>query len=344
MNTKHLWILPLATAAVVLPVKLYAAFHLVDEGTGFYKDGGKLAAAAAVLSLIGIILSFVLTHGEELPPRPFAPFYSTGAGVLAAFSAVFISGQSLVNLLDWNPSGVQTFGGITVMDSIFAASGFLGAIPFLMAAYDFVSGETTLRRHPLAALLSSVWGCLGLIALFVNYASAVNRFENIYHTFTVAFLLLFLFSQAEFLSGTDRENGAAQLVPYGCGAFILAVTDSVPNVARLLAGRKTLGIFPPGLYFVNLVLAVYAAVYLSAFRRQGRTEAFAVPAPAANRERGTARIPGPTAQKAAEPASAVDGGTELDDCLLFLRSAYPGREHFAERPAHRRFSPEKTGS
>ena len=335
MNRKYMWILPLVTIAVVLPAKWYAAFNLVDQESGFYRDGGRFVCIAAAFALAGIVAAFLLTHKEAKLPRPFTPFRSVGSGVLAALCGVSVAVQSLVGLVGWQFADGQALGGTTVMDSIFAAGGFLAAVSFLMAAYDFASGVTTLRRHPLAALLSSVWGCIGLIALFVDYAAVANRFENIYHTFTVAFLLLFLFSQAEYLSGVDRKGGAAQFVPYGFGAIILAVTDSLPNLALMFAGRKTLGTFPAGLYFVNLVIAAYIAVYLSAFRKQERPEMLAAaPVPAAKLRGGDEQAP----QKREE------SGAVLDDCLRFLEGAYPGGEHFEERPGHPAFPSEKTES
>ena len=79
---------------------------------------------------------------------------------------------------------------------VLSGAGALAGIMILMEGFSFITGSGVFRRHPLAALIPPLWGCVWLVTLFIAYTSVVNVSENIYDTLTVIFLLLFLFAQA----------------------------------------------------------------------------------------------------------------------------------------------------
>ncbi len=317
---KRAWAVLLATLVVVLPARLYAAFRLVDDKTGFYSDGNRLAAAAAAVALLGIVL--VMAFGRRKEPkyqRP--PLRSVSAAVFAALSGIFIAGESLVGLIGGD--------GFVAMNILLALLGVCAAAAMLTAAYGFASGEAVLRRHPLVALFAPLWGCLCMISLFISYGAPVNRFDNVYHTFTVALLLLFLFSQAKLLSGVDEDGGAKMVFSYGFAAAVAALTDSVPNLALLFAGRKTLGTFPVGLYLSNLFLAVYILVFLAAEGRR-RTP---LPMVAITPEFAGGDEPA-NAEKPKDGGAAEAASDPFPLYLEFLQKNYRGENKFVENAKH----------
>lgn len=333
---KRAWAALLVTLIVVLPARLYVTLSLVDPNTGFYTDGGKAAGIVSAVLAAGVIAVLVLGYRKS-PGKAAAPLHSIAAAVFAALSGVFIAGQSL------SAMAMQKQSEFTAMDNIFYIAGVIAAVSFFVAAYDFAAGETVLHRMPVLALLSSIWGCLCLITLFVNYAATVNRLENVYHTFTVAFMLLFLFSQAKLLSGIDEAKGSKMVFSYGFAAVIFALADAVPNIARYFTGKSLLGLFSIGLHMANIILAVYVLVYLSALQHV-KTEAVMVsvaPSVGGNDEtpeNGDVLVP---EQKHDE------AGTELQKCentaekralsadsaekyLEFLKNAYQSEDKFVE--------------
>lgn len=330
---KRAWVALLVTLVLVIPARLYVTFTLVDPTTGFYSDGGKMAGIVTAVMAVGVIFIIALSYRRS-PGRTAAPLRSAAAGVFAALSGVFIAGQSLVS--------IKMTGDGVVMNNIFAAAGLFAAVSFLAAAYDFASGETVLRRKPILALLSSVWGCLCLISLFVNYAATVDRLENVYHTFTVAFLLLFLFSQAKLLSGIDEEKGGKLIYAYGFSAVIITLSDAVPNLALYFSGKSLLGSFPVGLHLANIILTAYILVYLSALQRV-KTEAVIVSVPPSvggheeNPENADSTADEGKSETILQPEKAADkpqnSGVSSDSvqmCLEFLKDAYQSENKFVE--------------
>lgn len=332
---KRAWAVLLVTLVVVLPARLYAAFNLVDAKTGFYTDGGRFVEAVAAVTAVGVIVVMVFGRKNAMQGQR-TPLRSASVAVFAALSGVFIVGESLATLV--SP------GGLTVMNGIITALGVCAAASFLAAAYDFAAGETILRQHPLVALLAPVWGCLCLISLFISYGGTMNRFENVYHTFTVAFLLLFLFSQAKLLSGVDEENGGKMIFAYGFAAVIVALTDAVPNLGLLFAGRDTLGFFPTGLFLTNALLVVYILVYLAAEGRRRVSAPMVSIAPnieGSNTPAAEENQP-PVKPDAEDPEkSATD---PMPMVLDFLQKAYPVEDKFVEKGKHQPIAAESIKS
>lgn len=322
---KRAWAVLLVTLVVVLPARLYAVFNFVDLKTGFYTDDGKLAGIVAGVTALGVI--FVMVFGRRsLPKYQHAPLRSVPTAVFAALSGVFIAGESLVNLA--GPDG------LTVMNGLLALFGVCAAVSFLVAAYDFAAGETVLRQHPMVALLEPLWGCLCLISLFVSYSSKVNSFENIYHTFTVALLVLFLFSQTKLLSGIDEEGGMKVVFSYGFAAAIAALTDAIPNLALLFEGRKTLGIFSTGLHLANIFLAVYILVFLAEEGRRRISAPMVAITPEPSGSNTTVKLENQSQEKQDDGAVEKSETDQLPVYLDFLQKAYQCEDKFVENGKH----------
>lgn len=347
---KRTWCVWAVVLLVVLPLRLYSVFFLVDPQTGFYTDGGKMAGIAAAAAAVGILALLVLGR-KEAAKYPYAALRSSAAAAIAVLAGLFAAGAPFMTFAQ----NLLSNGKPDTMDAVLALTGVLAAVAFFAAAYDFGTGAGFLRKHPLIALFPTIWGCLFFISLFITYASTVNRFDNIYHTFTVIFLLLFLFSQAKLLSGMD-ENAVRLAVPFGFSASVMALTDAVPNLALFFSGKKMLGSFEVGVQGTNLVIAAYILTCLAVMCRRSEASSIVKMAPAEededsiSAEGGETEQPKPqesssTAAAAAAEKAAVqpevsasaeeplERSAENPDAeyLSFLQDVYQGQEEFREK-------------
>lgn len=259
MKRKYAWVVLIASLVVLLPLRLYESLVMLEPKTGFYTDGGRLSAITAVVAAAAVVLAaFTGYRGEPFFKDGRRPMKSISTAVAAAVAGVVLAFVSVGGLVA-APSGDGA-----VLYRIFSAAGIAAGAVFLTEAYGFATGAMVLERYPLAMLLPSVWGCLGLMVLFVQFSAAVNTLNNAYYTCTVIFLLLFLFSQAKLFTGIDSEKSGRMIYLSGVPAVILALATSVPGIVLFAQGEAEGGFLMAGLHIVNLLLAVYAAVFLSA--------------------------------------------------------------------------------
>lgn len=317
---KRVWIALAAVLAVILPARLYTVMTLAEARTGLYApaDEGKIFAVA-IASACGVLLLMVLSAGRKTELSPL-PLQSVGTALLAALTGLFTAGQSLAALT------VSSGEGNRGMEIVLSLFGFLAAAAFLAAAYDFASGSGLLRRHPLLGLLPSVWGCLGLISLFINYAATVNRLENVYNTFTVALLLLFLFSQAKFMAGMESRKSGRRVLLFGPAAAAMAFLTAVPDCVRYFGGKASAGLFPVGVHLLCIVMAVYILVYLAAVLRLSKTAPILKVAAASDET----AAPAEAQENPEREDSGQDGPDLLQACADFLKNSYHASEKFVE--------------
>lgn len=308
---KKAWIAFAVTLAVVLPLRIYAMTGLFDSKTGFYTDGGRWIAVVSIILILGIVATAFFSSGKGKEKMPVMPVRNAGVGALAALGGIFLLIQSVVGL-------VSGYGGDNkAIYIIVSLVGIPAGGAVMTAAYDFASGETTLRKHPLFALIPSVWGCLLLVYLFVTYAAMINLVENVYTTFTVVFLLLFLFTQAKLFTGVESGKAAGQIYPFGFSAALLMLATAVPQCVLVFSGKNSQGMLPVGISMTAIVLAFYILTYLAA-QWKNRMSA----------EKKWKE----SAMQAEAPVSEADKTEEgLLNCLEFLTEAYEGKEKFLQK-------------
>ena len=260
---KRAWLAFAATLVLVLPARIYTVLRYLDPQSGFYSGGGKwVAAVSVVLALGSAAAAFYGWRDSEAEIRVGGePFRSVPAAAFGALAGVFVLVQSVVGL-----GSFETGEGLLFF-RIFSGVGIFAGAALLATAYGLATGQRVIGTHPLAALVPTIWGCLFLVFLFILDSSAVNQAENVYHTFTVVFLLLFLFTQAKLLTGIESAKSGKLIYAAGLPAVLLAFSTGIPSCVQFFAAGRTPGAVPIGLHMANIVLAFYIAAFLRALER-----------------------------------------------------------------------------
>lgn len=209
---------------------------------------------------VSMVLCAVLLGGgavcffSALSEKTFVrfPAHSTLLGVICLAAGALLAGVSVV-FQALNRTAKFAYGtGVCTLLAVFA-----GLVLFLQGSLFLTGGQNFFHRHPLLALLPSLWCCGELVLQFcVNAESAINM-ENILHTVSLIFLLFTLESMAQMVSGV-RRVACGRLYAFGLPA-VLATAVSVPSQAGMAS-------FPPGLVWVLLVLAVFTLISLLTLR------------------------------------------------------------------------------
>ncbi|MVB11272.1 hypothetical protein CAFE_19800 [Caprobacter fermentans] len=274
---KRAWIAFLGTLVLVLPIRIFSMLRYLNPQTGFYSDGGKSVAAASILLVAGAFLTAYFSSRDGRAEISAAPLRNVVAAVLGAVAGIFVLVQSVVGLT------AGFFGEGQIFYQIFCGAGILTGAVLMLTAYDLATGLRKIGSHPLLALIPSVWGCLYLVVLFIAYSAVVNLAEDVYHTFTVVFLLLFLFTQAKLFTGIESTKSGKMIYMVGLPAALIALATGIPSSIQFFAAGITAGVVSIGMHMANIALAFYIVAFLSALQAVPAA-AETVPAGAVDRE------------------------------------------------------------
>jgi hypothetical protein len=320
MKIKNAWIVLAVTLMIALPTRIYQVLFLVEPDTGFYTDGNTTTTIISISLAAGALLMMAIGMMDKRE-RTYSPITSIPTAVIGAVTGLGIIVQYTVSFF-----AVEQQKN-TIPTVILSILGILAGAVMILTAYNFATGQNIFAKIPLLSLIPSLWGCVCLITLFITYVSVVNISENIYDTFTVIFLLLFLFAQAKMLAGIETEKSAKRIYIFGLPAVLMALATGVPSAILLFSGASRTGSFPMGLHLVNILMALYIIAFLTAVSRfpvmpekQGNSVGAAQLKPGAPGHQNTA-------ESTARPAQASQG----ENCIEFLREAYRSEEKFAKR-------------
>nr|WP_319487406.1 hypothetical protein [uncultured Caproiciproducens sp.] len=322
MNIKSAWIVFVVTLLITLPTRIYQVLFLVDQDTGFYTDGIRTTAFVSVGLAVGVLLLIIMCFMDKSTKVRYSPIRSVPAAVIGALAGLGIILQYAVGIFTFDES--QNL----IPSIILSLIGICAGAIIILTAYNFAAGNNTFEERPLLALIPSVWGCASLVSLFITYVAVVNISENIYDTFTVIFLLLFLFAQAKMLSRIDDGKSGKMIYVFGLPAALLSLVTGIPGTVMVLGNISRTSSFPAGLYPVNVLLSLYVLVFLINYSHLKTDEPELANASLKETE---AQI-NAAASGISEDADSEQpiGAPKQESCLEFLGKAYHSEERFCD--------------
>ncbi|MBQ6067144.1 MAG: hypothetical protein IJK89_10010 [Clostridia bacterium] len=274
INIKTLALITGVLFVLMLALRFYQLTALTDPATGFFTDHANVTVilfyVLAVGSAVGIVLLAYLASGmgvgktEDARSLPLGITSALFAAPLAmesvsGFRALFANLSSYYGFKD----AVSAMGGyISVVAPAFA---LLASVAMLLNGVSFLTGKPIIRKLKLLLLCPTLWAFFKTIAYFKITASYVKVSQLMMTIFADAFLMLFLFEYARFISGIGIKDSVHAF--YGTGfvaAFLLLATE-LPNLYFTLFAREKLIVNCDfGLYNLLAALFVLAALLYAA--------------------------------------------------------------------------------
>jgi len=319
MKIKNAWIVFAVTLLIALPTRIYQVLFLVEPDTGFYTDGNTTTVIISACLAVGLLLMMVICTMDK-QKQAYSSIHSIPAAVIGTLTGLGIIFQYAISLLAGGEKQNQ------IPSVILSAFGILAGAVLILTAYNFATGQNTFVKFPLLSLIPSLWGCVCLITLFITYVSVVNISENIYDTFTVIFLLLFLFAQAKMLAGIETEKSTKRIYVFGLPAVLMALLTGIPSAVLLFSGTSRTSSFPVGLHLVNILMAFYIIAFLAAVSHLPDIASKQSVTETAGQELHEAE-----SKTTVDIAVQPDEAPRQESCIAFLRKAYLSEEKFTER-------------
>ena len=259
-----------ALTALMLALRFYQLTALTDPATGFFTDHSHLTVPLFYVLAVGGVLAIVAlaylacgtgsgktAHRRDL----FLAAASVGFAVPLAMEGVngcstlvtYI--RSYYNFKD----AVSALGGyIYLVAPVFA---LLSAIAMALNGVSFAAGKPLIRKLKLLLLCPALWAFFQTIGYFKITASYVKVSQLMLTIFADAFLMLFLFEYARFVSGIGIRESIHSFYGAGYTAVFLLLATELPNLAfTLFAKEKLVADCDFGLY--NLLGAVFVIAAL----------------------------------------------------------------------------------
>ena len=321
MNNKNAWIVFTVALLITLPTRIYQVLFLVDQDTGFYTDGIRTTAFVSAGLAAGVLLLIAMCFMDKSEKPRYSPIRSVPAAVVGTLAGLGIILQYAVGI--FTAAAPQN----SIPSIILALLGIGAGAVFILTSYNFATGSNTFEERPLLALIPSVWGCASLVSLFITYVAVVNVSENIYDTFTVIFLLLFLFAQAKMFARIDDEKSGKLIYMFGFPAALLALVTGIPGTVMVLGNISHTSTFPAGLYPVNVLLALYVVLFMVHYSHLKADKPETADETSEAEPKVEAAVIGDSEDTAGEQPA---GAQQQESCLEFLGKADNSTEQFFE--------------
>lgn len=280
LNKKVLFALFGAMGLVFTALRFYQMNFLTDPETGFFTQKSHISVVVYyVLWALGILLPLALCYiSSHCKTEAFVPRRSifTGFASLAMGATALIKSISDFNALKAKSAGLKFFFYVKEFKATIELAGvilgFLAAAVFLINAVALISGGKYMPSLKLCQLLPSLWMFALTIVHFKVNVSYLNVTQLMLQIFADAFLMLFFFELARFISDVGVFESDWLVYASGFSALILTCAASLPNLVFYLGGstEKLVAHCPFNWYSPVSIVYVIAGLLLVAGNRASR--------------------------------------------------------------------------
>ena len=243
--------------------RVWLVLYAMDSATGFYNEGGMLAAAlnAVLLVCVALLFLFYLLRGtrQDYPVMrgdKFTAFFAVLVGVaIALFQAEILS-------LPLFSPGVRLAGGWLMVSAVL---GWFSAIVFVYVGGRALFGNGQMSGGTLS-LVAGVWLTVTLVGNFNAYTTLTTIPDNLLTVLFSVFCVMFFMAHARTLGGVSRKDGRNYAIPAGLTASLFGLLLVVPNWIWA-AANSTVSLPAPLLGQFESVFVFVMSVYALLFVR-----------------------------------------------------------------------------
>lgn len=285
ITLKGIGIFSFIAAAAFLALRFYQLTRLTDPATGFFTDHTNFTViifyALSILFPLGVVILCYLSgdiNGDKAPSRRSA--------VHGVFSLLFGASLLLEGVAD-----IKEMAGIVARSGGFKPAveemdGYITPVLYVMElltgivltlhAIGFISGKMFITKLKICALFPVLWAFFLTVSYFTITASYLKVTQLMLTIFADAFLMVFLFEYARFISGINFKGSAWVFYAAGIAAAALLLISSVPDLVFYIFEPRRLVVYCPfALYnLLGGLFVISAMAYTSRCEQPIQVEGF----------------------------------------------------------------------
>ena len=265
---------------LMLALRFYQLTSLTDPATGFFTDHTNptviLFYVLAIGSVLGVCALAYLSRGAG--DGRFSGGRDILLGVASVLFAIPLAKEGIdgirqlaeyINTYYTFKDAVSALGGyIYLVAPIFA---LLSAAAMLLNGVSFLTGNGLIGRLKLLLLTPALWAFFLTISYFKITMSYLKVSQLMLTIFADAFLMIFLFEYARFISGIGIRESIHAFYGTGFAAAFLLLATELPNLLFTLFDKEKLVVHCEFRLY-NLLAALFViAALLYAARSGGKT-------------------------------------------------------------------------
>lgn len=260
----------------LLPLRVYHVTTLIDPETGFFSDDSFtvplfyiIGAAVTVVLLVLSFLNSKANRARNCTAR------STLLGIISAFTAssiMFNAVNSVIRFIELNTEYASAFHGLSYTSYLTQSgaaallgqgvTGVLASVFFFSYTVNCLSKSEKRSYISVLSAAPTLWAICRIVFRFLAKISFVNISDLLLELIMLVFVILFMLTFAQVITGVSPEVCAWRL--FGCGlpAAVIAFLISVPRIFLLITGKSELLVEGYGFDLCDLALAIFIPVFL----------------------------------------------------------------------------------
>lgn len=277
-DIKKLSLVALLLFVLTLALRFWQLFALTDPATGFFTNHSHFTVPLFYVLAIGSVLAIValayLASGTGSGKTEHRKDYLLAScSVLFAVPLALEGVNGLRSLVSYMGSyygfaeAIKAMGGyIYLAAPVFA---LLSALTMILNGVSFATGAPLIRRLKILLLCPALWAFFLTISYFKITVSYVKVSQLMLTIFADAFLMIFLFEYARFISGIGIRDSIHAFYGSGLAAALLLLATELPNLFFTLFAKEKLVVHCGfGLYNLLGAFFVIAALLYAIRNRQ----------------------------------------------------------------------------
>ena len=278
-DIRKLSVTALALFALMLALRFWQLWALTDPATGFFTDHSNLTVplfyALSIGSVLAIVILAYLASGTGSGKTERRKDYPLAVASLLFAVPLALEGVNGLRSLFGYVGSYYTFG-----DAVKAMGGYiylvapvfalLSSLAMILNGVSFFSGSQLIRKLKILILCPALWAFFQTISYFKITVSYVKVSQLMLTIFADAFLMIFLFEYARFVSGIGIRESIHAFYGTGFAAAFLLLATELPNLFFALFDKEKLVVHCEFRLY-NLLAALFVIAALLYAARSGKT-------------------------------------------------------------------------
>lgn len=258
-----------------VPVRMFQYTSCLEASTGFWLAKDFTVYVLYILCAVVVLLSFFISlfsgimHAPKLDDEKDIPL-----GILSAVFSVSLIADAIlqitkfIDLYDAYPiDGSMTLLRYILTSGTFAVGlqivfGILGAVYIALAAYSYLLGNGTFKKHKILAVCPSVYAMGRLAYHFIDPISYKNVSQLFLQIIMLIFMIIFTFSFARIASGVNGENSMWLLWFSGISGSFMAYVVALAPVILTVSGKGYMIPTNYPVHYCDLAFALFTTAFL----------------------------------------------------------------------------------